>query len=495
MAASGLTRPLIATAAPMIVMSMNNMVMNNALPSIGFDFSASLGTTKWVIVSYTFVFATLMLVATSIGDRLGQRRVFLAGIAVFIGGSVGCALAPTLALLVVARATQAVGAAAVLPLSLVLLISAIPQYRRNVALSWWGGANGLAIALGPLVGGTVTGEIGWRWVFWINVAAGGLSLLLGVSVLQDREVSRAKLDVPGMVGVTALVVLLMAAISEAGKGGVTAAIVAGIGILVPVFVWWERRASSPVLPIRLCRNRSLLLTYAVSVTMFFAIMGTTVLCSQYLQFTQGYSPLHAGLASLPSTATPMLAAPLAGMLLGRIGGGRLMTVGLVLIASGLAWMAITTTAQLDYLRWAPGLFLAGTGLGIEMTAANAVLLTAVPAEDRASASAMNNTVIELGAALGVFVLVGVFQRASASTYVSASDFVAAMRPTVLVGAAAAVLGAVAAAILAVRYDPTRAGREARLRATLGTEGLDRSDLFGDVPTDRADRGWDHRTGA
>lgn len=480
MAVSGLVRPLVATAAPMVVMAMNNMVMNNALPSIGVDFAADLDATKWVVTSYTFVFAALMLVAAKIGDRFGRRRIFRTGIVVFTLASVCCALAPTLPALIAARAAQAVGASAVLPLSLVLLTTAVPENRRDVAVGWWSGANGLAIALGPVVGGTVTGGAGWRWMFWLNVAVGLLSLVLSFSVLAAPVIAgeRPGLDVPGMLGVVALIVLLMAAVSQAGSLSthvmLVVAIAAGIMVVVPALVRWERRAGDPVLPVRLYRGRPLLVTYVVSLTMFFAIMGTTLLSSQYLQHTQGFSPLLAGLASLPSTAMPMIAAPLAGILLGRVGGARLMTMGLMLITAGLTWLAITTTVELDYFRWAPGMLMIGIGLGIEMTAANAIALASVPAADRGGATAMNNTVIELGGALGVSVLVAIFQGLLAHPDTApppTTAFVAAMRHTVGIGAAVAGIGALAAAFLTVRGDPTRTPRErARTRVVASRRG-------------------------
>src|SRR6516225_1211496 len=302
------------TSAALFMASLDNLVVTTALPSIRDHLHASLAGLQWTVNAYTLTFAVLLLTGATLGDRFGRRRVFVIGLAVFTAGSAAAALAPSIGALVAARAVQGVGAAIVIPLTLTLLSAAVPPQRRGLALGAWGAVGGLAIAIGPLVGGAVVEGASWQWIFWLNVPIGIALLPFAWARLTESRGSAARLDLPG-------VVLGVVRGNDHGWTSMTVLPPMVIGaLLVAAFLVWETRAPEPMLPLRLFRSRGFTVTNVASMLMFFGMFGSIFLLAQFLQVVQGYSPLEAGLRTLPWTAVPVIVAPIAGSLSDRIGG-------------------------------------------------------------------------------------------------------------------------------------------------------------------------------
>jgi EmrB/QacA subfamily drug resistance transporter len=454
----------VAASLPMLMVSLNNLVVTNALPEI----SATLGTTvadlQWVVNGYILAFASLLLTAAGLGDRYGRRLVFLCGIALFAVGSASCALSDSTMTLVLGRIVQGLGAAAVQPLSLTLVAGAVPASGRSAAIGLWGGVNGLGVALGPLVGGVVTQGLSWQWIFWVNVPIAVVAFVLVLRVIDESHGADRMLDLPGMLLATATVTLGVWVIVNAGGSGWTSplSLVASAGtvVLAVSFVGWQRRARSPLLPLHFYRVRSFVLSNVASLTMFFGVFGSIFFLAQYLQGPLGYSPLQAGLRTLPWTAMPMVVAPLIGPRIDRIGGGRLMAAGLFIQAGALAWIASIARIDLPYGRLVPPLLAAGVGMGLMLAPTMAVVLGSVRPHEYGKASGANNTLREVGGALGVAVLTTVFRahfvdttdlvrlRAELLSPVdSAEAFVRGMVWAIWLGVVVVVLGGVAACFI------------------------------------------------
>ncbi|MFD7924285.1 MFS transporter [Streptomyces sp. NPDC059740] len=434
---------LLGASFPMFMVSLNNLLVTNALPEIAKSLTISVGGLQWVVNSYILAFAGLLLTGATLGDRYGRRRAFVAGIVLFSLGSVGCALAASGTVLVAARVLQGVGAAAVQPLSLTLVVGAVPAARRSAAVGLWGGVNGLGVALGPLVGGLVTQGLAWQWIFWINIPVALVAIpLVLVSVRESTGEDRG-LDLPGMVLVAAVVTLAVWGIVQVATAGWgSSAVLVPLGaaaLLLVAFVRWERRASVPLLPLRFYREPAFVLSNIVSLAMYFGVFGSIFFLAQYMQDSLGFSPLQAGVRTLPWTAMPMLVAPVAGLLIDRVGGHRLMAMGLALQGAGLAWIASIASVDLSYPRLVPALAVSGIGMGLVFAPTMAVVLGAVRPHEHGKASGANNTVREIGGALGIAVLTTVFQArftvVHAFPFDSARAFVHGMTSAIWVGVA------------------------------------------------------------
>ncbi|HSV67752.1 MAG TPA: MFS transporter [Mycobacteriales bacterium] len=431
----------VITGTALFMVALDNLVVTNALPSIQRDLDAGLEGLEWTVNAYTLTFAVFLLTGSALGDRYGRRRLFLAGLAVFTGASAVAALAPNITVLVAARAVQGLGAAVVTPLTLTLLAGAVPREKRGLAFGAWSAASGLAVALGPVVGGAITESASWQWIFWINVPIGVLLLPLAAWRLTESRGAGTRLDLPGtLLGTGGLLGLVLGLVRGNGHGwtspSVLGALVGGTALLAG-FLAWERRAAQPVLPLNLFANRGFAITNAVSLAMAFGMFGSIFLLSQFLQVVQGYSPLEAGVRTLPWTAMPVLAAPLAGALSDRLGPRQLLLAGLALQSAGLGWLAWAITPDVRYVAMVPGFVLAGIGMGLFFAPVARMVLGFVRPEEEGVASGASNALRQLGTVLGVAVLSAVF--AAAGGYGSGQRFVDGLTPAMAVGAA--VLGA------------------------------------------------------
>jgi EmrB/QacA subfamily drug resistance transporter len=429
--------------------TLDNLVVTTALPSIRRSLGASIQSLEWTVNAYTLTFAVLLLTGAALGDRFGRRRMFSIGLTTFTVASAAAALSTSMDALIAARAVQGLGAAIVLPLTLTLLSEAVPPGRRGMALGVWGGVSGLGVAIGPVVGGAIVTGISWHWIFWLNVPIGLALVPLALTQLTESRRPAAHLDLRGL----ALVGLGLLGITYGAVRGqalgwtsttILAAFVFGIGFVI-AFVVWELRAEDPMLPMRFFRSRQFVATNGLSFAMFFGVFGAIFLLAQFFQTVQGYSPLQAGLRTLPWTAMPMIVAPIAGTLSDRVGTRPLMFVGLVLQTIAIAWMAAIFTPDVAYSSLIVPFILAGTGMALVFApAANAALGSVRPAE-AGQASGATNAIRELGGVFGVAVLASVFS--AHGSYASPHAYTAGFTAALPVGAAILAVGALVALLV------------------------------------------------
>ena len=459
------------TAIALFMVSLDNLVVTTALPVIRRDLGASLQDLEWMVNAYTLTFAVLLLTGAALGDRFGRRRLFLIGLTIFTVGSAAAALAPTSSALIVARAVQGLGGAIVTPLTLTILSAAVRPERRALALGAWGGVGGLAIAIGPLVGGAITQGVNWHWIFWLNVPIGIVAVALAAVRLQETRGPEGRLDLGGLALASAsLLGLVWGVIHGNDRGWTDPQIVLTIGgglAFLAAFVAWEIRSDHPMLPLHLFRSRAFAAANTVSLLMYFGMFGSIFLLSQFFQNVQGYNPFEAGLRVLPWTAMPAFVAPLAGALTGRIGARPILVTGLTLMSIGLGWLAAIISPTTPYAAIVPAFVVSGIGMGLFFAPIANVVLSAVRPEEEGKASGANNAIREVGGVFGVAALAAVFS--ANGSYASAQTYVAGLVPAVAVGAAVVAASAVVALLI-----PNRGAMRGALRVAgrreVGAEG-------------------------
>ncbi|MQA76608.1 MAG: DHA2 family efflux MFS transporter permease subunit, partial [Solirubrobacterales bacterium] len=353
MSRAGIVWTLILTSAATFMAALDNLVVTTALPVIREDLDGNLADLEWIVNGYTLPFACLLLLGAALGDRFGRRRVFIGGIALFTAASAWAALSTSTDSLIAARAAQGAGAAALLPLSFTLISAAVPANRRGMAFGIWGAVNGLAVANGPLVGGSITENISWHWIFWLNVPIGIVLIPLVRARLAESRGPNNRLDLIGTALASAgLFGVVMAIVRGNEHGWTSGTVLAGFilgGALLVAFVRWELYTAAPMVPMRLFRSRTFSAINVAGLLMFLGAFGSIFLLTQFLQFIQGYSPQEAGLRMLPWTAMPMIVAPLAGALSDRIGGRLIVLSGFLTMAAGLGWFAVVAEPDVSYL--------------------------------------------------------------------------------------------------------------------------------------------------
>jgi EmrB/QacA subfamily drug resistance transporter len=393
----------------LFMVMLDNTIVNVALPSVQRELGGGVAGLQLVVDAYVLVFASLLLTAGSLGDRFGRRRVFRAGLVVFTGSSALCGLAPSLPALVGGRALQAVGGAALLPSTLAILAATFPDPRERVqAIGLWSGVSAMALAAGPVLGGLLTDTLGWRWVFYVNVPVGVAAFLVaGRVVAESRNPDAGRLDLPGLVlGGVGLGAVTFALIdgNQRGWGSpeILALLVFGAAALVG-FVLVESRRRAPMLALRVFRDPAFSGANAVALLVGFALLGFVFFNTLYFQVVQGWSPLQAGLRTLPNTLAVVVSAPLAGRLASRYGYRVPVVAGLLL---GTAALLLLTGVRVDTpyaaLWWK--LAMLGAGFGLAISPAVAAAVAAMPGAQAGVASAVANTSRQVGGALGVAVL-------------------------------------------------------------------------------------------
>src|SRR6266481_2822813 len=438
------------TSAALFMASLDNLVVTTALPSIRDQLHASLEGLQWTVNAYTLTFAVLLLTGAALGERYGRRRMFTIGLGLFTAGSAAAALAPGIGWLVAARAVQGVGAAVLIPLTLTLLSAAVPPERRGLVLGAWGAVGGLAVAVGPLVGGAIVDGASWQWIFWVNVPIGVAMLPFARTKLTESKGTATRLDWPGLVLASLGLFGIVLGVVRGNPHGWTSMTVLPpmvIGaVLVAAFVAWELRgARKPMLPMRLFRSRGFTMTNTASLLMYFGMFGSIFLLAQFLQVVQHYSPLQAGLRQLPWTAMPVFIAPVAGSLSDRIGGRALLVAGLGLQAIGLGWLAAVISPTVAYATLVPAFVISGVGMSLFFAPVANVVLGSVRRDQEGIASGANNAIRELGGVFGIAVLGAVFSARGG--YASGAAFVSGLAPAVWVGGAAVAVAAAAALFL------------------------------------------------
>src|SRR5215468_10599591 len=425
------------------MIGLDATVVTTALPTIHATLRASASALGWTVSAYSLAYAALILTGTALGDKFGRRRVFLAGFAVFTLASAACALAPSVAVLIAARAVQGVGGGIATPLSLVLITEAFPPQRRGAVVGAWGAITGVAVGLGPVIGGAIVQGIAWPWVFWVNVPIGIMLVTLGRRLLTESRGPSRRLDPAGLVLVTGAIFAITDALLRGPQTSWDSVEVLSLfeigAALAAAFVLTERRSAHPMVPPRLFTNPMLRAAVATRFLLFATILGAAFLVPQYLQLAHGFSPLRTGLALLPFTGPMMLIAPAGGRAADRFGERVPIMAGFILAAAGFTLLGLTVTATGGYLTIAAPLLLAGVGVGLAVPTTVSASLRAVGPQQIGLASGVGSTLQNIGGVFGVATATAIF--AGAGSYLSPADFVHGLRPALLALAILAGLGA------------------------------------------------------
>jgi EmrB/QacA subfamily drug resistance transporter len=401
------------TALGAFMASLDLSIVNVAFPALQHSFpDDSRATLAWVITAYTIVFASLLVTAGRTADRLGRRRVFFVGLGVFTLGSALCALAPSVPLLIAGRLVQGIGAAAMVPSSVGLLLGAFPVERRAQIVALWGGVGALAVATGPSLGAALITVGGWRWAFFVNLPIGLVAWLVGRRVLVESraEGTQGRPDYGGVAVLVGALAALVLGISEGPTWGwgsariiVCFAIVPGLGA---IFLYRSARHPEPVLDLTLFAARSFSVTNAATVLYamgFYAMLLGNVL---FLTGVWHYSILRAGLAITPGPLVVAAVSGPAGRLAGRVGFRAILVIGSAVFAGGLLWYATRVGVQPAYLtEWLPATLLTGLGIGLTFPIMSAAAVSSLPGNRFAVGSAVNQTARQVGGSLGIALLV------------------------------------------------------------------------------------------
>jgi EmrB/QacA subfamily drug resistance transporter len=403
----------------LLVTSIDHTIINVALPQMVGDLSASAAQLQWIVAAYTVVFAGLLLTAGSFGDRFGRRHALAAGLITFMAGSIVAALAGSTTMLIVGRGVMGVGGALIMPTTLSILVNSFGEPReRAKAIAIWTAASGAGIALGPIVGGLLMRSFSWSSVFWINVPLLAIALAGTQHLVPDsRDPKATRLDLVGALLSIVMIGSLVYAIIEAPRSGWTSSSTLMSFMVATMaggmFVRSQLRRDEPMLDMRLFANRGFAAGSVALAMLFFAMAGTVFLQAQYLQFILGYTPLAAGAALVPAALGMILGSGVGAHLAGTLGGRIAVVTGTVLAAGGVAVQAALIDGT-SYVPTGVGLLLFGLGAGIAMPTATDLIMSTLPPARAGVGSAVNDTVRELGGALGVAVIGSV----AASMYAS-----------------------------------------------------------------------------
>ena len=464
---AGRTLTVLLTSVAYFMVTLDALVVVTALPSIHRELGGGVATLQWTVSAYAMAFGAGIITAAALGDRLGRRRVYVLGLALFTVASAACALAPNAGALIACRAVQGIGASAIMPLGLTILTSAFPREKRGAVVGIWGGIAGLAVAAGPLVGGSITQGLSWHWIFWVNVPIGVIAIAGSRLRLTDSRGPKAPLDVPALVLVSAGVALLTWGVVAGGQSGWgSAQNLAGLALGAAAMLGFglrEARTAEPMIPLGLFRAGSFSAAGATQFLMSAAIFSAAFLTSQYFQFGLGDSPLGTGLRFLPWTAAPLLVAPVAGALCDKVGARRLVVPGLVMQGAGFAWIVWLAGTSSGYASYVPPFVIAGVGISMALPCVTVAGLNAVPPPLLGKAAGTLNTLQQFGTVFGVAIVTAVFN--SQGSLADPAAVTSGYRPALGVAAGLSVLGAAVAAgmrrrreqVGPVGFEPTLAG--------------------------------------
>ena len=387
---------------------LDNTVVNVALPTISRELGAGVSGLQWIVDGYVLVFASLLLTGGIAGDRYGRKRLFLTGLVIFTAASALCGLSGSTGQLIAARALQGAGAALLLPGTLTIITVTFPPHERAKAIGLWAGMSGVALALGPTVGGLMVEHLGWQSVFFLNVPIGIVAFFVAVRTVREStsEVTR-ELDVPGLLLGSAALFFATYGLIEANQRGWSDPLIVGslvaAGVLLAAFLMFERRSPKAMLPLAFFKIPSFSAGNTVAFSVSLGMFATFFFMSLYMQTIRGYTPFEAGLRFLPMTAVIIVTAPYAGRYASKHGSRIPMTYGLVLAGSGLLLFS-RLNVDTPYLLMLPVFVMMGHGIGSTMAPMTAAVMNAVGPERAGLGSAMTNTSREVGGVFGIALL-------------------------------------------------------------------------------------------
>jgi EmrB/QacA subfamily drug resistance transporter len=393
----------------LLLVSLDNTILNVALPTIVRTLHATSSELQWIVAAYSVTLAGLLLSIGALGDRVGRKWVFLAGLALFGAGSAAAAWATTPDLLTVARVGMGVGAAALMPSTLSILINVFPgEGERAKAIGIWSGTAGIGVAIGPILGGLLLAHFWWGSVFLVNVPICILGVIATIAFIPNSRNTQTKRADPvgALLSISGFGLLLWGIIEAPNltwtSPSILAALIGGI-FLIGSFAAWERRMADPMLPLRFFRNPRFSAAIASLAMVLFALIGMFFLLTQYFQFSLGYSALQTGLRIGPIAAVILVAAPTSILVVRRFGNRTVIVAGLVLVAVGLGLLSRTSLSS-TYLQILPSLLLLGIGSGVAMAPSTESIMGSLPPDDAGVGSATSDTAMQMGGALGVGIL-------------------------------------------------------------------------------------------
>jgi EmrB/QacA subfamily drug resistance transporter len=399
---------LLVLCLSLLVVVIDNTILNTALPTLARVLHAGTSSLQWITDAYTLCFAALLIPAGALGDRYGRRRSLLGGLAVFALGSVVAAFASGTGMLTGARVVMGLGAAFVMPATLSILNAVFPPKERPQAIAAWSAVTGIGIVIGPTLGGLLLSHFWWGSIFLINVPLVAVALAgVMLTVPETAEPSVHRLDLLGTVLVGGALFAIVDAIIEAPDRGWTGAmtlaeIAAGFAAL-GIFAWWELRTAHPLVDLRIFTSRAFSTAAAAVTVIFFALFGSLFVLTQYLQLVHGYSPLSAGLRALPFAFAIGAMSPVSPILAKRFGTRLVIPAGMALMGLGLLDLS-TVGVHTSYPPMALAIAIMGAGMGMVMAPASTIIMTTVPAHQAGAGSAINDTIREVGGALGIAVV-------------------------------------------------------------------------------------------
>ncbi|HTX86156.1 MAG TPA: MFS transporter [Streptosporangiaceae bacterium] len=394
----------------LLVVVIDNTILNTALPTLARVLHASTSGLQWITDGYTLTFAALLVMAGALGDRFGRRNALVVGLVIFAAGSAWAALSGDSSILIAARALMGVGAAFVMPATLSILTAVFPARERAGAISAWSAIAGIGIVVGPTLGGLLLDHFYWGSVFWVNVplvAVAVAAVTIAVPHLPGRREAGTRLDLIGALLSAAAMLAIVDAVIEGPNRGWTSATTLGElaagAVLVAAFIYRELHVANPLIDVRVFRYRAFSAASSAIGLTFLALFGSLFALTQYLQLVHGYSPLSAGVRALPFAAAVMATAPVSSVLVARFGIRVVVPAGLTAMGGGLVLLTqVTPTTSYSFL--AIGVAIMGAGMGLVMAPSGASIMSVLPAEQYGAGSAVNDTVQELGASLGIAVI-------------------------------------------------------------------------------------------
>ena len=399
---------LAAVSIGVIMVGLDASVVAIANPRIAADLNASLTDLQWITDAYLLSLASLLIFGGKLGDMFGRRLMFLIGVVGFAATSVGIGLIGTVDGVITLRALQGVFGALLMPSTLAIIREAFPPHKLNSAIGIWGAATGVSVAAGPILGGVLVEHQNWESVFYINVPIALIALAIGVAaVTETRSGGTHRLDIAGILTLSGSLFLLVYGLIKAPEWGwldpQTLAFLMGGALLMGAFILVEHHTADPMLPLRLFANRSLSIGTAVVIVNFFALFGALFFMTLYLQNLQGWSPVGTGVRTLPLSAAMMVMAPLSGVITERFGPRPAMVTGLVGVAGSLALLSLLEANSGHNAIW-PAFTLLGAGIGLVLTASSDAIVGNAPVDDAGVAGGLQSTSVQLGAVLGTTIL-------------------------------------------------------------------------------------------
>ena len=398
-----------ATCFGLFMVMLDNTVVNLALPTIQRELGSGLTELQWIVDAFVLFLAAFMLTGGTLGDLYGRKRAFISGLVIFTASSLLCALSPSVEVLIAGRALQGLGAAIMLPSTLSILTNTFTDPKeRAQAIGIWAGVSGIALAVGPAVGGIMVDSWGWQSIFYLNVPIGIVALAIAIRLVRESKNPEGRsLDIPGqilaIVGLGALTFAFIEANNYGWRSATIITLFVVAALSLAAFGLWEMRAKSPMLQLRFFRNTTFLGSNLVGVAVAFGLFGMMFFLALFMQNVQGYSATGAGVRQLPATLAVMVSAIVSGRIVGRIGARLPMTIGMILMGGALlAFTAVQATTPYETYWWI--LTIMGIGIGLVMSPVTTAIMSTVPAARAGMASGTLNTARQVGGVFGIAVL-------------------------------------------------------------------------------------------